>query len=357
MKKGRVEYLDFLKGICILLVVFCHYCMMPADTVLGNIVMCAAWGAVPCFFLVSGGLMHASSCWGWKKYLKKIVRTYSVLCIWKVIYFIVYSLNIDVTCSKAELIQYIFFFGSLDAVNTGVMWFMEAYLLVCIFLPVSYFLFKEKKNGRRALLFVLIVLFANEYLIRAINFVLLHGAQHFGRNVLQISIGEIIPYSKYGNMMFFFLLGAFLFEYRGSITTYLKKRKWIPPILSIAGIVMFMLVKYIENGTWRWANTYIDNGYCRIAVVVLAVGFYFIALLVPENKLTHWMAVYVGRNTQGIYYMHYIMLAMITLHFSDIYAPYVSFGFNVIRTLVITLICMLISMGLKKIPIVRHIVG
>ena len=50
----RFAFLDFIKAISIALVVFCHYVMIPSESVAGNILMLLAWGAVPCFFMCSG---------------------------------------------------------------------------------------------------------------------------------------------------------------------------------------------------------------------------------------------------------------------------------------------------------------
>ncbi len=356
MKKNRVEYLDFLKGNCIFLVVFCHYCMLPGDTVFGNIVMCAAWGAVPCFFLASGGLMHGSAEWNWKKYAKKVIRIYSVLCIWKAIYFVIYYLNGGINCSKAALAEYLFFFGRIENINADVMWFMEAYLLVMLFWPVSRFLFQGAKAGRQVLSFVIGILFVNEYLIPAINFALLHSIAKISGSVPQISFQSVVPFNNYGNMLFFFLAGAFLFEYREKITVYLEKRKWIPWIFTAAGIFLLMFVKYIENGIWTWGGIYIENGYGRIAVVLLAAGLYASALLTRENRVTLWVAAWIGTNTQGIYYMHYIALAMFSAHYAYLYESVMSFTANVIKTIVTLLICVIVSVMIKKIPLLRYLV-
>ena len=90
-KKERIEYLDLLKGISIILVVFCNKVTLPSDTILGNIIMAMAWAAVPNFFFVTGGLMHQSKELKWKKYLNKLLRAYIVLCVWKLLYLLFYQ--------------------------------------------------------------------------------------------------------------------------------------------------------------------------------------------------------------------------------------------------------------------------
>lgn len=51
---SRLLYMDNLKGICILLVVFCHYTLLSGSSVVGNAIMTLAWAAVPCFMMITG---------------------------------------------------------------------------------------------------------------------------------------------------------------------------------------------------------------------------------------------------------------------------------------------------------------
>ena len=132
MAKSRIAYLDKIKGISILLVVFCHSVMLSAGGVLGNIVMCVAWGAVPCFFMVTGALLNNAQKFDWKKYFARFFKAYAVLAVWKIIYLLVTCTYAKVDISLSKLFEYVFLFGNLDGVKTGDMWFMTAYLLVLL---------------------------------------------------------------------------------------------------------------------------------------------------------------------------------------------------------------------------------
>lgn len=52
----RIEFLDIIKGISIILVVFIHFNVLSDKTIIGNIVMQFAVCACPCFMMVSGFL-------------------------------------------------------------------------------------------------------------------------------------------------------------------------------------------------------------------------------------------------------------------------------------------------------------
>lgn len=121
MAKSRIAYLDKIKGISILLVVFCHSVMLSAGGVLGNIVMCVAWGAVPCFFMVTGALLNNAQKFDWKKYFARFFKAYAVLAVWKIIYLLVTCTYAKVDISLSKLFEYVFLFGNLDGVKTGAM--------------------------------------------------------------------------------------------------------------------------------------------------------------------------------------------------------------------------------------------
>ena len=59
-KTSRIVYLDVLKGVSMLLVIYCHGVLLPYHSVVGNLMMTLAWGAVPCFVMASGAVLHQS---------------------------------------------------------------------------------------------------------------------------------------------------------------------------------------------------------------------------------------------------------------------------------------------------------
>jgi surface polysaccharide O-acyltransferase-like enzyme len=371
--KERIEYLDLLKGISIILVIFCHFVVMPADTVIGNAVMSAAWGAVPCFFLVSGGVMHQAKDFNWKKYGTKLLRIYAVLCAWKLIYLITFGLWQEVTFSKLEVVNYLFLFGSIENVNTGVMWFMYAYLMVLLFYPVSYYLYRNKDGGKKVLLFVLGILFVDSFLVPETKFILeylLHisiptvlGAVDPG-NALQLynrqmDIQTLNPFGNWTNMLFFFLLGAFLLEKQIEIKEKLdacRGRIWIPSLLIAIGITGLTGEKYCETGIICWGGIYISNGYYRVFTLILAIGMYLLAQNWRIRYIGHVVAHWVGTETVGIYYLHFVLLAFFQENFSIYYEKYYSFGLNVLKTVIMLIVCTVLTALFRKIPLVRILV-
>ena len=65
--KKRVEYIDALKGLCIIFTVYAHGVLIPDDSIIGNAFMTMCWGVVPSFFMASGAVLHQKKEFRWKR--------------------------------------------------------------------------------------------------------------------------------------------------------------------------------------------------------------------------------------------------------------------------------------------------
>ncbi len=138
---SRLLYMDNLKGICILLVVFCHYTLLSGSSVVGNAIMTLAWAAVPCFMMITGGLLcRKKSDFDWKKYIKRLITLYVVIILWRIVYILIYIvMNGNIYTGKA-IIAGIFFMSDVNGINMDVFWYMKAYLVTYMIYPVIWFL-------------------------------------------------------------------------------------------------------------------------------------------------------------------------------------------------------------------------
>ncbi len=359
--KGRIEYLDQIRGVSILLVVFCHYTLLGNSSLVGNMIMCIAWGAVPCFFMVSGGVMHQKKEFLWKPYFYRLMQVYFGLCVWKLIYLLINGLLHDLSFSKVDLIKYLFFFGSIDGVDTVLMWFAQAYLLVLIFYPITWFLFRHFSEGKKILLFILVMLFALGSLVHSLNLLFEVISSRTGENLLNLdSFAAVLPFSTMRNALFYFLLGAFLFYYKDRIGDFFRekvRRVWIPVVCIAAGMVGLMCIRHWQTGTFRWEGTYLSDGYLWISTIAIAVGLYLLIQNYLGRIRVRWLSCF-GRNTMGIYYIHYILLEILfAMAFWSTLTAHGSVPVNLLKTAVVAVVSLFITMGLKKIPVVKLLVN
>ena len=353
---SRIESLDALKAFSIVLVVFCHSVLLSKETLMGNICMSMAWAAVPCFMMVSGALMHQAKSFSFKKYFGKLGKIYIVLSVWRLIYLIVNSKLTEQSYSLADVFQYLFLLKDLDGVDTGVMWYMIAYLIVMLMYPTTYFLF-QSKTGQKILVMLGLVAGVSGILIPSGNWLISKVASFLGTGEISLSgINRAMPMTNYENMIFYYVVGAFLYEYRDIVTDKLKGKRFLSIVAVLVGTAGLMTVKYLDVGTWRWQNTYLSHGYQHLLTVVLSLGVYLFFTNYQFDRLYHYGAILFGRFTLGIYYMHYVMLTACQVVIYPLLTDFYSFRINYTKTLVITCICAALTYLLRKIPVINNLV-
>lgn len=359
MKKERIEYLDILKGIGIFLVVYEHVSMLPKNSVPGNILMCISYGAVPCFMMVTGGLMNRAQEMNWKKYILRLVKMYFLLSFWKVVYLIFYMNLYALSFSKLELFKYTFLFGTLPDVNSGILWYLEAYLAVMVLHPVIWFLWKGGRSGQITLAFWGGMVFVCSLGVIGCNSV-------FGEN----SVQTVVPYMAYGNMFFYYILGAFLLEYRREIHGFINEKKWkkvIPAMLLTAGTMGLLILKYLDIHSFCWEQVHVTNSYYRISTILLSVGFYLTVMETEfhvKNKSNagsggrflvffHLFEEFIGKTTMGIYLLHGLLVPCFQIYVSSSETMEFSLGLHILMTILVVVICAFVTKLIHKIPFVR----
>lgn len=382
MKKERIEYLDILKGIGIFLVTYEHVSMLPKNSVLGNVLMCISYGAVPCFMMVTGGLMSRTQEMNWKKYIFRLVKMYLLLCFWKVVYLAFY-MNLNVlSFSKTELFRYIFLFETLPDVNSGLLWYLEAYLAVMVLYPVTWFLFKGGCNGRITLAFWGSLVFISSLGVIGCN-------SFLGEN----SVQTVVPYMAYGNMFFYYILGAFLLEYRRGIHGFIseetrsaavkkspegyirKHGRWIPAVLLAGGTIGLLGLKYLDTHSICWEQVHVSNAYYRISTILVSVGIYLAVMEIGfyiqdvsrvqsginRKSGSHFRALLqmigeiFGKTTLGIYLLHGLLVPCLQVYVSTHRSITFSIGLHAFVTLLTVVVCALVTKLLQKIPLLREL--
>ncbi len=353
--KKREAWLDSLKGFCILLVVFCHSTLLSKETVVGNVFMSLAWTAVPCFMMVTGGLLHHAAEFSWKRYLKRLAQTYLAMCVWRGIYLAVTCLVRAPAFTAADAVPYLLYLKDIDGVSSEVMWYIAAYLISMLLLPVTWHLFNRcGSSGRKALMFLAGAAFVSGILCPSADWLL---TLCFGNSFSAAKFTKFLPLTNYAHLIFYFLAGAFLYEYREKITEKTGKRKNLAYALLPAGVFLLMVIKYTHAGTFGWGNVYLKNGYTRVSTVIPAVSLWFIFEMNAGRapRMQRFLANVLGRNTLGIYYIHFLTLFVLR---ETVYPliPWRNFGMNCVKTVVVTAFSVILTVLIKKIPVVKKLV-
>lgn len=351
----RIIWMDALKGFCILLVVYCHNVILPNKTIIGNLMMALATAGVPCFMMVSGALLHNTPSFSWQKYFQRLGKIYISLIAWRIIYLLISSICFNPHFSKVELFKYLFLFGSIGQVPSEVMWYMIALLLVLLIYPISYFLFHEKNTNGKIFIFLLILSFLGGFLVPVGNYLTQLICQFFGVPTIDLfGIYSILPFSQHSNLLFFFLLGALLHKNDSMIKEKLARYpKLIPYSLIATGVIGLTIMKFTMSGTFYWQGIGIESGYNRLSAIILSIGMW-LTFSTQNGKFNKFLSTYIGKYTMGIYYVHFILLAVCTHYFYPYINDYI-IGMNLIKTLIITSISVLIVRIMLSIPIIKEI--
>lgn len=346
MRKERVLYLDTIKMFAIILVVFCHYVMLPFDSVFGNALMSFAWSAVPCFFMVTGYLMHGKESFCMYRHLKKIYHTYFCICSWKVLYLMFYCIITEVHFSKTELFNYIFLFGNINNVNVGHIWFMYAYMLALFFYPISYYIVNHNDNVMKT--YTGLLFFMAGIGVYSVQFLCTVVARFLNINTINIkALLTVLPFSQYANVLFYFFVGGLIFKYSNEIDKLIQRKKYC--IFAIlCGILGNMIIKYFYTGSFQWQGIYLEDGYNRFSTLLMSVGFFMFIYSSKNNHKLDFLSKFIGEDTIGIYYLHMPILNLLNIYIYPHLQSYYSVSLNVVKTIFVIIICLLISKVVKK---------
>lgn len=363
-KTNRIAYLDVLKGISMMLVIYCHGVLLPYHSVVGNLMMTLAWGAVPCFVMASGAVLHQGRHFAWKKQGKRVGGMYVTLVCWRLLYLVVYRLAGKITgISFWTCVEYLFFLQDYEGVDTGVMWYMIAYLGLMIVYPITYFLFTGGTRGRQIAFFVMILSGLTGILFPSVNWLV--GQITHGRELFLQVWNSILTFGNNNNLLFYFLLGAFLLEYQQHADRRERGQnyKWRLPLSGLClviGLMGLVIIKYRETGLLIWGDTYLSFGYVRLSTALVTIGLYGICESLfsdRENLASKIIGEYIGQNTLGIYYLHYILLAVFSWTSGWMWLQSHYFlGMNLIKAVVVVCICYVVVGLVSRAPLIRKIV-
>lgn len=389
--------LDFLKGISIMLVVFFHNARLNPDSFVDSLWMLACHAAVPCFFMVSGAVFFQKP-FNMKRHLLRIVKTYLTLVAWRGIYLLIYGLwkGAGYGGSMRSLLSYLFTFGSIDAIPTGLFWFMEALLVVLLLAPILNLC---RSTSRTVTLYIMGVLFLFNQLLNDGQFLLTLLSQAVGRTVWNIgNFGAINPFNTFqSNYILYFLLGAELMELKDRLNVIPDVRTWrsfrgigghkasiadevplktsfstaqschsqsslsvrfiIPSIMVVIGLACLTIIRYLQCGTFRWNGTQIVSGYYWCSTMVLSCGIFLMVCQIPVGTVPvlRWFSRNVGAFTMGIFFLHTPLFTLMEKLVLTPLDPLNGWVINLLESCLITAIACAVTWLGRRIPLLRLI--
>lgn len=364
--KKRILYLDVLKCIAILCVCSYHFSWVSGTEYTGAMLGDVVWKrvvfgmnciCVPLFFMVNGSLVFSKE-YESKTWIKNILYFTGQLFVWRFISILVIGVynGIDCTGNGMRYFANGVFFGEFEGINLSHMWFIYALVIVYLLFPfVKKFLCGGKEESVY-LNFFMVTLFVMCFFTKTWTtivkvFPVLGGIE------LE-NIRKFLGFDgMYGPMLFYFMLGGIIYFHKERILKWSKKIFVFGIILGTVGVYVKWYYESVAiNGTY-------DNvfwGYDCISGLLLAASVYVFIMCLEEKmvrlpKIIKNGIALIGRNTVGVYYLHWIIGMTVLPKVYQVLINGSDLLLNLAKSIVLVILCSIISEMVGKIPVLRYL--
>ena len=340
-KAKRTYFLDLLRIIACFLVIVNH---TNSSIFLGSTPQNTRWYislsyfflckiAVPVFFMISGYLMLGKVD-SWKKTFSRFLRILVVLISGAVVYSLYYNLYVNHNLPTADVIEKITTFYKNSPTNA--FWYLYAYLAVILMLP---FLQKMAQGMTRKDYHIFFVIYG-------VFFGTLPILQHYSADFV---INSNFNLNLFGGYVCVLLIGSYFSRFE------IKKtwRGFLVAFVILCGMialnVFLTLLEYKKSSS---GYLFFDNRNLLPIVVESVCVFYMASFLETSPKVGKVISL-VGSCTFGIYLISDMTINFLSpLRMSLQQAMHPLFAV-VIFEVIVFLVGFIITLALKKIPIVK----
>lgn len=366
-EKDRILYLDFLKFIATFFVLSYHFSMYSFNFIESGSALHYVYylcrtilsTCVPIFFFVNGNLLFDKPL-VLKKHIFRTLRYIGLVFVWCAVYILLillfandgYSMN-DIASAFLNLDQ---------AFGINILWYLGALVCIYILFPALKALFDTSKSGFlfftvSCAVFTIGFGFINDILTFAevlINRIL--SELHLQVYTLENEIFEMFnPFrGSFGYTVVYFCVGGLVRQHLRQILSVPTARRNATAFLcmTLSCTLLFLqgvfYSRYVDNSIWR----IVWNGYDTVFTFINVLALFVLSLNYEKNNA---FINAVSRHTLGIYLIHILIGATMT----SVLMRYVSFTYlyqNILFTLCLLSVCLVLCMGMKKIPLLKHLI-
>lgn len=364
--KARFAYLDLLKALAVFSVCALHFpwvgnmeyaVSMDHLTILRRFLFGFYSCAVPLFLMVNGALL-LNGRFSLKKHYKKLAVLSVQYLFWRAVSILLIGAweGFDFSFwNPTTYVNVLFLHMGVDGISLNNLWFMPFLLCLYVWVPLikaAWDHCESREHGFRLFLPFLGLLLVSCFLLEDLTLfqplIPVFDAAFLGGLRLFLPLSSPL----YCSMLFYFILGGLLHRFRDAFS--------VPTLPCLLAVLAAMLLLF-----WEWSVasslsgvTYdnVFSSYDNLPCLLLTVALFLLfrqgdAALSPQNRLCS-AARFLSTESLSIYYIHWIILATVGeyAHLTD------SYCFNLLRSLLLCFFCAAISRGIKKIPLLRHLV-
>ena len=332
MAKGRIAYIDAMRGFTMILVIYSHiciFCFKEYFIAFNDILFLLR---MPCFFFISGWLFF------------KIGRVWNRQTVKQVVCnkFMVQVVPTFIFLALHERAQ---FFHQLGAVKGGY-WFTFSLFIFFVIYILSSLVFRRSKRKDLWMLVValMISVAASWYDV------------HYSRISNQLGWARLflgfIGFMTWRYYLFF-LLGTLVKKHFDKFLQFTDHRE----IMLVIIAVFFTVAILPRTDYWTWAYTrFVLSG---ISGMVLVFTFFRkFALWFTKERLLGCSLQYIGTRTLDIYLLHFFFLPESMLLYNRQLLAYGNKGLEVVavlgETLIVLTACLIASYIIRLCPFLAH---
>lgn len=334
----RKYYLDLIKLIAIVFVIYNHtgqegyLSFLSGGAIWKNsikmVFSAVCKTAVPLFFMCSGALLIPKHEKISDLLRKRVFKYVGILVVFSLLYYIVIA-KID----NAE-ISLIWFFKYIYSTQTmsysGAYWFLYSYISFLLLLPFLRLMAENMQEQHVQYLLGVYLFFR----------LVLPIVEHvFGLSSVAINVSWMT-----NNIFMYPILGYYIDHILSDESFANKVFLSIFAFVSLAGSVLSSL-RSVKNGDFN------ESDLCFLNVFLILSIFYYCKNIKINRRLGKIVSEF-GKSSFGIYLLHgYAFLLLKNI------LPYGGLGSAIIRTGLVFLISYLMTVFLRRIPIVRNVLG
>ncbi len=353
MIKKRYDFLDLLKAIAIYFVILIH--VIPKyniilepniNSYIGYIIRLFIEG-VPIFITINGYLLINKK-FDEKKHFKKIIKLIILLLIWALIETIFFS-----NLYKESLTIIYFLKNIFKNKYNGTSWFLFTIIPLYILFPIIKYIHDKNKKLYNYLFIVVTIFSVGKNFISLILNLIAVIFSNFSSlfNEIVNFIQRLSPFDlDLLYFIFYFMLGGYIFENSKKLNKKNKKQIVILSLASILTVIAYALTMCRISGT-LYKNNY---NYYTIFLAIIIVGMFVITSSYKyKGNIFNKFIRALGNNTLGIYFIHSLLYKTLYHLFKPVFP---NIGTVLLYSLFILILSLIISVVMKKIPIIKKIV-
>jgi surface polysaccharide O-acyltransferase-like enzyme len=234
------------------------------------------------------------------------------------------------------------------------LWFLEALVVIYVFLPLVFLAYKTKKSYFYFFFACLMIFtFGNTFLVTLVTFMSFLTQKFLNTDLNLNYFGGFNAFSGiYGYSIGYFMLGGVLFSMKETIST--KKNRvlsWVALPLS-----MLLLFSYGVILTFRQWETW-DIGFeafDSVFALAMVVSLFILTVQYQAKGISGKIIRHISRNSLGIYLLHRIVGALIKPIFIE-FGFFNTFIGGMVFAAAVLFICLAFTYLLKRIPYCNYL--